>query len=70
MKSKYRGVASREWRCFAGGGLGEIPQRGLGQSSENFLKGSIFDARNEQFHQFHKPRSFSLIDVLLLIDVT
>ena len=43
------------------------PQRGLGRSPEKFLKGSIFDARNK--HQFHKPSSFSLIDVLLLIDV-
>ena len=43
---------------------------GLRPKPEKFLKGSIFDARNKQFHQFHKPSSFSLIDVLLLIDVT
>ena len=68
-----RGVASREWRCFAAcGGLGawSPPQRGLGRSPKIFWKGSIFHERKKQFHQFHKPSSFSLIDVLLLIDVT
>ena len=50
------------WGLGGGGG-------GCG-APEKFLKGSIFDARNRQFHQFHKTSSFSLIDVLLLIDVT
>ena len=50
--------------CRWGSGGVEFPSGDWG-GAEKFLKGSIFDARNKQFHQFHKPSSFSLIDVLV-----
>ena len=36
----FRGVASLEWRCFAGGGLRFLA--GFGAEPRKFLKGSIF----------------------------
>ena len=47
----HRSVGSGERRCFAGGGRGGggalSPQRGLGRSPENVLKGSIFECKKQ-----------------------